>query len=391
MESLDQPSIDDSSLSQKGLPMSAQFREKLARSQYQSRIRHRVWACEDEITSYSKHKSGWDGPDSVPIDVLTRLNAIDFVKAIGEKILLIDEDYIYPTGDGTIVIDFQNDLDDLVSVEVGINSIGFFMQTDKRISRIGEGLEAILSAIDFVWKRSRSKDLRNLVTIVIPCKNEGETIKKTLSLLSGQCHIDGTRIIIADSSNDNGFTRKMIESESKNGLKIEIVEGGLPSIARNRGSKGVMTKYILFIDADIFIEDKSLIYDIVNESKLCDLDLSTCKITTKDFYALAYSAFDFIRKIFLRNSPFAVGGFMLFNTKTFREIGEFDEDSKIAEDFQISKKIQPNKFRIFNRKVFTSSRRFKNKGLLYMIRIMIDCWLNQNDSKFYTRDYNYFK
>ena len=159
MESLDQPSIDDDSLSQKWLSDSPLIREKLARSQYQSRIRHRVWACEDEITSYSKHKSGWDGPDSVPIDVLTRLNAIDFVKAIGERILLIDEDYIYPTGDGTIVIDFQNDLGDLVSVEVGISKIGFFMQTDELISRIGEGLDSILSAIDFVWERS--KDLNN--------------------------------------------------------------------------------------------------------------------------------------------------------------------------------------------------------------------------------------
>jgi glycosyltransferase involved in cell wall biosynthesis len=233
--------------------------------------------------------------------------------------------------------------------------------------------------------------LNNLITIVIPCKNEGGTIKKTLSLLNDQYRIEGTDVIISDSSNDNGFTRKMIESESENNLKIKIVEGGLPSIARNKGSKGIKTKYVLFIDADIFIEDKLLIYDIVNESNLSDLDLSTCKITTKDFYALAYSSFDFIRDIFLRNTPFAIGGFMLFKTETFREIGEFDEESKIAEDFQISKKIHPKKFKIFNRKAFTSSRRFKNKGLLYMIRIMIDCWINQNDRKFYTRDYNYFK
>ncbi len=159
MENINQNNTTEPGPSQSRLSDSPRFREKLARSQHQSRIRHRVWACEGEITSYSKHKSGWDGPDSIPIDVLTRLNAIDFVKAIGKKILLINEDYIYPTGDGTIVIDFQNDLGDLVSVEVGINTIGFFMQSDERISRVGEGLEAILSAIDFVWERSESKDL----------------------------------------------------------------------------------------------------------------------------------------------------------------------------------------------------------------------------------------
>ena len=159
MESTNLENSTKPSLLQNRLLSDARFQEKLARSQYQSGVRHRYWSCETEITSYSKHDYGWDGHETKPIDVLTRLNALEFLKEIRDKILLINEDYIYPTGDGTIVIDFQNDLDDLVSVEFGESSIGFFTQTEGHISQVGEGLENTIKAIDFVWERSETKDL----------------------------------------------------------------------------------------------------------------------------------------------------------------------------------------------------------------------------------------
>ncbi len=159
MKSTNQNNTAEPSLLQNRLLSDARFQEKLARSQYQSGVRHRYWSCETEITSYSKHDYGWDGHETKPIDVLTRLNALEFLKEIRDKILLINEDYIYPTGDGTIVIDFQNDLDDLVSIEFGESFIGFFTQTEGHISQVGEGIEKTMKAIDFVWERSETKDL----------------------------------------------------------------------------------------------------------------------------------------------------------------------------------------------------------------------------------------
>ena len=71
-----------------------------------------------EINSYKNLKDGWDGDDSFRPSDRTINNAINFVNSLGNLLELIDEDYIYPTGDGTIVIDFQNDNGDLVSVEI---------------------------------------------------------------------------------------------------------------------------------------------------------------------------------------------------------------------------------------------------------------------------------
>ncbi len=87
-----------------------------------------------EINSYKNLKDGWESQDSFAPPIETINNSINFVNSLGNLVELIDEDYIYPTGDGTIVIDFQNDNGDLVSVEIRKSSIGYFFQTEGHIS-----------------------------------------------------------------------------------------------------------------------------------------------------------------------------------------------------------------------------------------------------------------
>jgi glycosyltransferase involved in cell wall biosynthesis len=99
--------------------------------------------------------------------------------------------------------------------------------------------------------------IKDLLTIVIPCKNEMELIDLTLSLINKQEDISGTRVIIADSSDDS--TRDIILSGGHDNLNITIIDGGYPSVARNKGSELSTTPYILFLDADIFLIDNTTI------------------------------------------------------------------------------------------------------------------------------------
>jgi hypothetical protein len=89
-----------------------------------------------EINSYKNLKDGWDHDGSQLILRKTIHNAINFVNSLENLLELIDEDYIYPTGDGTIVIDFQNENGDLASVEIRESSIGYFFQTEGHISSV---------------------------------------------------------------------------------------------------------------------------------------------------------------------------------------------------------------------------------------------------------------
>lgn len=233
-------------------------------------------------------------------------------------------------------------------------------------------------------------ELYKLLTIVIPCKNESKIIETTLNLLNQQNNIEKVNVIVSDSSTDN--TTFELESRINDKFNLKIIQGGLPSVARNNGAKKVKTPFILFLDADIFILDYNLLTDMVNTMKKQNLHLSTLKIrTTTGEYNYSYKIFDVFQKLIKPFSPFSIGGFMLFNTKIFTELNGFDESANVAEDYLLSKKIKPKKFKIAKKQVFTTPRRFKNKGVLYMVKLMIQSFIHRNNKHFFSNHNTYWK
>jgi glycosyltransferase involved in cell wall biosynthesis len=231
--------------------------------------------------------------------------------------------------------------------------------------------------------------LSKKLTIVIPCKNEGLTIKKTLELLNHQSDIENVSVIVADISDDK-FTKKILE-EDKYFFKLKVVKGGLPSVARNNGFKFCKTPYVLFLDADIFLLDNELLINSVRHIEFKNKDLISCKFNTSNGkYNYVYNLFYKFQKLTKWVSPFCLGGFMLIKSKKFKEIGGFDEKLTIAEDYQLTRKISSNKFDVLNNVVFTTPRRFDNKGLLYMFKIFIGSYINRNDTNYFKYDKNYW-
>jgi glycosyltransferase involved in cell wall biosynthesis len=229
--------------------------------------------------------------------------------------------------------------------------------------------------------------LKDNLTVVIPCKNEGAGLATTLIKLIA--NHDECNIVIADSSDDN--TLEYVDTiHYLSNADIKIVKGGLPAVARNNGFKHVKTPYVLFLDADMDVSKLPLapmVAAMINR----DIKLATCNITTWNLkYALFYKLFDLVQWIISFRTPFAVGGFMLFNSYYFEKLGKFNEEDKFAEDFHLSMKAKPKHFKIFNYYATTSDRRFKNKGFWYMCKLMIRCWFNRNNDDFYKQDYNYW-
>ena len=228
-------------------------------------------------------------------------------------------------------------------------------------------------------------ELFKLLTIVIPCKNESKTIDSTLSLLNFQDNIDNVKVIISDSSTDE--TTYQLESRTNDKFDLKIIEGGLPAKARNNGARYVKTPYVLFMDSDMYLLDPTLLTTVTRMMLQGDIDLLTTKIrTTNGKYNYVFRTFDFIQKISKFISPFCLGGFMLFKTDTFNKLGGFDEEAKVAEDYLLSKQIKPKRFKIINTTVFTPPRRFDNKGVMYMLKLMIKSFLNRNNKQFFSDD-----
>jgi glycosyltransferase involved in cell wall biosynthesis len=239
-------------------------------------------------------------------------------------------------------------------------------------------------------------DLKNLLTIVIPCKNEKGIIQKTLDLLNHQKDISNVKVIVCDASND-GITRPnlldRLEYDSNTDLfNLYVMDGGLPSKARNNGFKLVTTPYVLFMDADVFLLDPKILLRSIIKIDRYHLDLVTTKFRSDNGnYNYVYKTFDFIQTLSKWSTPFCLGGFMLVRSETFKEIGGFDEEIKVAEDYIFSKQIKPKKFGRINNIVYTPPRRFENKGVMYMLKLMIFSFFNQKNKSYFTNDKGYWK
>lgn len=228
------------------------------------------------------------------------------------------------------------------------------------------------------------------LTIVIPCKNEGRGVIDILKLIRRQ-QLD-CQVIIADSSDDEGTLLLLKKYQQATPMVTKIVKGGLPSIARNNGASFVKTPYVLFLDADIYLQEPNMISRCLATAIGGDYDLVTCKFKTLDGkYDWIFQVFNVVQKISSLFTPFAVGGFMLFKTETFRALGGFDEEAKIAEDYLLSSKVKPNKFKVMNKIAYTTSRRFEKKGVWYMIKLMLGSWWNKNNPDWFKNDHNYWK
>ena len=228
------------------------------------------------------------------------------------------------------------------------------------------------------------KAISDNITIVVPCKNEENYIHHLLDSLRSQ-NIGNTRIIIADCSTDN--TRQVIRDNS-NLLNVEVIEGGPVSLAKNNGAKLVTTPYILFIDADVRFFKNNVIQDAVNliESKSLDLIGLNIKCYDKDPRAkLGFIIFNTINHALKYFSPFAVGAFMLTRRDKFEEFGGFPEKFATSEDYFLSRKYSPKKFRIVKHHFGQDSRRFKKMGYLGMAKYLVKNFVNRNNKQYWDK------
>lgn len=231
--------------------------------------------------------------------------------------------------------------------------------------------------------------MNDLLTIVIPCKNEKDNIYECIGFIAKQVGFTGTRVIIADTSDEEDSLDflQYTEDNYRYSLNIELIKGGFPAKARLEGSKLVTTPYVLFLDADIFLQNKFILGECIGY----DTDLVTVPFQTETGFNWIFRLFDIQQQLSnLLGTPFAIGGFQLWKTEAYWKTGGYDETHLFAEDYWVSQKAK--KMVIHKTKgVWTSARRFKNKGFFYMFLLSIKCYINRNNTEFFKNHQNYWK
>ena len=214
--------------------------------------------------------------------------------------------------------------------------------------------------------------LKDVLTVVIPAKNEAGYIGGILTDIVRQDSIIGTRVIVADGGSTDNTLKEVNDLKRiyENQINIEIVKGGTVSQGRNAGLQLVKTRYVVFIDADVQLYDRNQLLNTAR--KLKEKKLIGANLRSRGSFKsqLAYSLFNIVNKIIGVWRPFAVGSFFATRTSVIKNLGGWDEDLVHSEDWDLSAKYSLKDFGRCSYPIIVDDRRFKKMGYWGMAMMM---------------------
>jgi glycosyltransferase involved in cell wall biosynthesis len=224
------------------------------------------------------------------------------------------------------------------------------------------------------------------LSIIIPAKNEEKALPLLLMSLLRQDYplISNTRIFLADA--DSTDRTVQVAKEFGPNLAITIIRGGLPSVGRNNGAWCANSRYLLFVDADIALADRTLLRRAVDLVKNKALHCVTTDILclngswADDFL---YICNNLAQRLSRFHRPFATGMFMLVDKSRFKELGGFDELAFYAEDYQLTQQIKRSRFRVIRGGVHSTNRRFAKMGHMTILRFFMTAALHSRKPDYF--------
>jgi glycosyltransferase involved in cell wall biosynthesis len=209
-----------------------------------------------------------------------------------------------------------------------------------------------------------------MLSIIIPTYNEEKYLPLLLDSIKSQDYHDYEIIVSDDSSKD--ATRNIAKQYR---CRVLNGKGGSPARARNRGARQAKGEILLFLDSDV-IMPKDFLKE--NLGEFIQKGLVSASVWAKplskrwdDRFLLWIQMFT--QNLLKRIIPLGAGWCIFVTRKAFNEIGGFDEDLLVAEDFDfLTRTKKYKKFDMLKKKnIYASVRRYDKEGRFrYMTKII---------------------
>lgn len=201
-----------------------------------------------------------------------------------------------------------------------------------------------------------------------------------------------TKVLLADAGSTDGTQELAMSFAGR--IDIAVIPGGLPSVGRNAGARQATTPYVLFIDADMELQDTTLLRRAMQLAERRRLHCVTTNIwcsqgSIRD--QILYVANNVAQYGSMLVKPFSTGMFMLFDKATFDLLGGFHEQALYAEDYLLSKKVRNRKFGIVRGCIHTTNRRFRSMGHLKIVGMFLKTMVNSWNDNYFLRDHGYWR
>lgn len=172
------------------------------------------------------------------------------------------------------------------------------------------------------------------VSVVIPAKNEERYLPILLKGLEKQT-LKPVQIILADAQS----TDKTRDIGRQHGCTI--VDGGMPGPGRNAGAKVATGDILLFLDADVQIDNKYFIEAAVEEFEKKHFDIATPDIhlvSGRRLDKVGHDFYNFYVRMWGAWRPHAPGFCIFIRRSLFESIGGFDPSILLCEDHELAKR-----------------------------------------------------
>ena len=203
------------------------------------------------------------------------------------------------------------------------------------------------------------------LSIIIPAYNEEKYIADTLKKL------DGYETIVVC----NGCTDRTKEEAEKHATKvIELKDKGV-SAARNVGARAASFERLVFLDADMHVDNKVL--GLISTSRF---NIGTCKVKPNSKKV--------IDKVVMwgKSQVHRLGtctGLIFCDENIFEKASGFEENLSIKEDGRFLRRaIKLGRFGIVNGYVYNNMRRFNEIGYLNIAWFWVKAYM-KNEMKEY--------
>ncbi|MEJ2664287.1 MAG: glycosyltransferase [Spirochaetia bacterium] len=201
-----------------------------------------------------------------------------------------------------------------------------------------------------------------MVSIIVPAYNEEHFITHLLETVKKQTYKD-IEVIVADN-HSRDKTRALAR---KYGARV--VDGGIPSVARNRGAEVARGRYFLFVDADQELPP-TFVTRVVKKVQQKDIDICVPQLKPLNeknfFYALIFKFHAVYLKVMQRIKPQGSGACIFATRALHNSIGGFDETRRLSEDHDyILRAARIGRFSVLREvHVNFSVRRMHDEGLV---------------------------
>lgn len=214
------------------------------------------------------------------------------------------------------------------------------------------------------------------ISVVIPAYNEATYIDRLLEALTNQTFKD-FEVIVSDAESED--ETNMVVDSFKDRLDIKLVSAPPkgPGFGRNRGAEAARGEWLLFMDADVDVEDPDYLKTLLEDTEKHGWRTSSAQMRVNSkkfkFRSGVWMFYHWQKLLAHTKHPVAQGYCIFTKRKIFNDHQGFNEKILLGEDNDYVSRVGKHGFGfVEDTYYFVDLRRNEDMGIKYTYKAMMN-------------------